>query len=150
MKKSYKIPTIGSLITSEGSLSMSVAIDRVGEAFREYYVTSKLHQRDLQDKSNRDWATRTPKQFARLARRNPVRYLSRSRFFHYDEVNRVFSLDESLHPYAGPKLVRHIKDILEVSGNRLFRQALQRSRRWLRQLIWLSRRDRQCPTTINW
>ncbi len=113
MTKSYKIPTISSLITSDGDLSMSVSIDTVGETFREYYISSKQHQQDLQDKSNRDWATWSLEQFTRLARRNPVHYLSRSRFFHYDEINQVFSLDESLRPYAGPALAEHIKDILK-------------------------------------
>ncbi len=113
MTKSYKIPTIGSLITSDGDLSMSVPIDTVGETFREYYISSKQHQQDLQDKSNRNWPTWSLEQFTRLARRNPVHYLSRSRFFHYDQINQVFSLDESLRPYAGPALVEHIKDILE-------------------------------------
>jgi hypothetical protein len=120
MSKSYKIPTISSLITSDGELSMSVPLDRVGETFQEYYVTSKLHQQDLQDKSNRDWATWTTEQFTRLARRNPVHFLSHSRFFHYDEINRVFSLDESLRPYAGPRLVLHIKDILKYRETRYF------------------------------
>ena len=120
MTKSYKIPTIDSLITSDSSLSMSVPLDRVGESFQEYYVTSKQHQQDLHNKSNRDWARWTVKQFTSLARRNPVRYLSRSKFFHYDQINQVFSLDSCLKPYAGPTLARHIKDILEYRGTDYF------------------------------
>lgn len=120
MTKSYKIPTIDSLIMSDGNLSMSVPLDTVGERFQEYYVTSKQHQQDLNNKSNRDWAHWTLKQFAGLARKNPVHYLSRSKFFHYDEVNQVFSLDECLHQHAGPALVRHIKDILEYRGTDYF------------------------------
>jgi superfamily II DNA or RNA helicase len=120
MTKSYKIPTIDSLIMSDGNLSMSVPLDTVGERFQEYYVTSKQHQQDLNNKSNRDWAQWTLKQFAGLARKNPVHYLSRGKFFHYDEINQVFSLNECLHPYAGPALVSHIKDILEYRGTDYF------------------------------
>lgn len=122
MTKSYKMPTIDSFITADGNLSMSVSLDLIGERFRDYYVSSKVHQQDLTDKSNRDWATWSLKEFASLARRNPVRFLSRSRFFHYDEINQVFSLDESLKPYAGPELALHIKDILRYRGTDYFRK----------------------------
>ena len=68
MTKSYKIPTINSLITDDNNLSMSVPLDIVGERFQEYYVTSKQHQQDLHDRSNRDWAQWTLRQFTSLAR----------------------------------------------------------------------------------
>lgn len=60
--------TIGSFITPDGSMSMSVPLSTVGEGFRQYYVTSKVHQRDLTDKSNRDWAQWTLEEFMSLAR----------------------------------------------------------------------------------
>ena len=61
------MPTIDSFITADGNLSMSVSLDLIGERFRDYYVSSKVHQRDLTDKSNRDWATWSLKEFASLA-----------------------------------------------------------------------------------
>lgn len=127
MTKSHKMPTIGFFITSDGSTSMSVPLSTVGEGFRQYYVTSKVHQRDLTDKSNRDWAQWTLEEFMSLARTNPVHFLSRSRFFCYDEVNRVFSLDASLQPYAGPTLASHIRDIVRYRGTNYFARRYRES-----------------------
>jgi len=120
--KSYKMPTIESFITADGDLSISVSADLIGERFRDYYVNSKVHQQDLTDKSNRGWATWSLIQFTKLAIKNPVHFLSRNRFFHYDEINRMFRLDDSLKPYAGPHLALHIKDILKYRGTDYFRK----------------------------
>jgi superfamily II DNA or RNA helicase/HKD family nuclease len=120
MTKSYKVPTIDSFIAADGSMSLTVPLTQVGERFQNFYVTSKVHQQDLTDKSNRDWSTWTLKQFTSLVKRNPIRFLSRGEFFHFDEINQVFSLDSSLEPYAGPTLASHIKDILKYRVTNYF------------------------------
>lgn len=114
MTKSYKIPTISSFLATDGNLSLRVTLDAIGRELERFFRDSKTHQQDLTDKSNRDWPRWTLEQFKKLARRNPVHFLLRSmsNFFHFDEVNQIFSLDSSLEPYAGRSLASHITDIL--------------------------------------
>jgi hypothetical protein len=85
-------------------------------------VNDLVHQKDLQDKSNRDFREWTVDHFAKLARKNPIRFLSRGRFFHYDEVNRVFYLDPGLEDHLGPDLAAHVRDILDYRTVQYFRR----------------------------
>jgi hypothetical protein len=45
-----------------------------------------------------------------------------SPFFHYDEINKVFWLDESLQGYLTPGLAAHVRDILEYRRVDFFRK----------------------------
>ena len=112
MTKAYKVPTIRALLDGD-ELLHSVPLQRVGEYFRKFYVDTPLHQKDLSDRSNAGWESWNLSHFSQVARRNPVHFLSRGKFFHYDEINQVFSLDDSLKPFLGPMLASHVKDILE-------------------------------------
>jgi superfamily II DNA or RNA helicase/HKD family nuclease len=121
MVKSYKIPTIQSFL-SEGSMTRKVQIEKVGESFEAYYRDFKVHQKDLNNKSNKDWMDWSAEKFTRLAIRNPVKFLSKKRFFHYDEINRVFMLEEELEPYIGKELAYHMEDILKYRSTDYFRK----------------------------
>lgn len=57
------------------------------------------------------------------ARRNPVHFLTKgSPFFHYDQINQVFWLDEKLQEYLTPALAGHVRDILEYRRVDFFRK----------------------------
>jgi len=121
MTKAYKVPTIGALLDGD-SLQERVPMKIVGENFRRFYLESTLHQKDLRDKSNKGWETWEQEKFTELARKNPVHFLSKSRFFNYDEVNRVFYLSDELKPYLGAELAGHVSDILEFRRINYFRR----------------------------
>ena len=53
--KAYKLPTLRALLTEEGGIRPSVSLREIGEEFIRFYHENPLHQRDLQDKSNRNW-----------------------------------------------------------------------------------------------
>lgn len=122
MNKSYKIPVIASLINDDGTMKARVSLDRIAENFRDFYVSFPVHQKDLHDKSNKGWRNWDTKQFGSLARRNPVHFLSGRAFFNYDEVNKIFYLDEALEPYLSPAMAGHIKDILTWRERDYFRK----------------------------
>lgn len=122
MTKSYKIPVIASLLNDDGTMEARVSLERIAESFRDFYVNYPVHQKDLQDKSNRGWRKWDTKQFGSLARRNPVHFLSRRPFFNYDEVNKVFYFDKELTPYLSPLMAEHIKDILAWRERDYFRK----------------------------
>src|SRR6056297_1101953 len=121
MAKSYKIPTIRAFISGE-TIERKITIERVEKSFEDYYRDYKVHQKDLSDKSNKDWKDWDTEKFTRLAIRNPVKFLSKKRFFHYDEINRVFMLEEELEPYLGKELASHMEDILEYRSTDYFRK----------------------------
>lgn len=122
MSKAYKMPTIGSLLSNE-TISKRVQIQAIGQNFMDFYVNTPLHQKDLRDKSNRNWSEWTVDKFTNLARKNPVHFLSKSsNFFNYDEINKVFYLDDSLDNYLCPALAEHVKDILDYKTIYYFRR----------------------------
>lgn len=121
MSKSYKIPTIEAFL-SGGSIRSKVPIEIVGKKFETYYRDFKFHQRDFGDKSNKDWKDWDTEKFTRLAIRNPVKFLSKKRFFHFDEINRVFMLEDELGPYEGKELASHMEDILKYRSSDYFRK----------------------------
>jgi hypothetical protein len=106
-----------------------VSLREIGEEFIRFYHENPLHQRDLQDKSNRNWRSWGVEEFAELARKNPVHFLTQgSLFFHYDEINKVFWLDESLRPYLTAGLAGHLRDILEYRRVDFFRKRYREDR----------------------
>ena len=87
-----------------------------------FYRDNPVHQKDLRDGSNKNWREWGIKEFARLAKVNPVRYLSKGRFFHYDEVNKVMYLNPEVEPFLSPQLAAHVEDILEFRRIDYFRR----------------------------
>lgn len=121
MSKSYKIPTLMAFL-DEDELHVAVTIEEVGQSFKDYYAASPVHQKDLHDKSNRDWQSWNLSQFVSLARRNPVHFLSRTQFFDYDQGSDIFSIDEALSSYISPDLARHMQDIVLFKSRDYFRR----------------------------
>lgn len=120
MSKAYKLPTIATLIEDQ-TTNKEVSLEKIGEKFMLFYTQTPLHQKDLKDESNKDWRNWTTIQFTNLARRNPVNFLSKSKFFNYDEINQIFSISDELVPYLSPELTEHILDILEYRRLKYFR-----------------------------
>lgn len=125
MVKAYKIPTVASFLDLHGVVP-KVSLARIGRSMLDFYHDNAVHQNDLTGKSNRNWRLWGEKEFAALSRRNPVRYLNKSRFFHYDEVNEQFSLAAGLHPFLSPILAGHIRDILVYRCRDFFYKRCQR------------------------
>lgn len=121
MNKAYKMPTIGSLL-SGGDISKRVSLETIGRNLMDFYANTPLHQKDLRDKSNREWRSWDAGKFADLARRNPVHFLSKGRFFHYDKTKEVFYLDDSLDQYLSPALAEHVRDILDFRTASYFKK----------------------------
>lgn len=121
MTKAYKLPTIWAFL-SKGSIVPRVELNEIAEKMRSFYQDYPLHQKDLNNQSNRNWKEWGIKEFARLAKNNPVKFLSRGRFFHYDEINRVMYLDPEIEPFLSPKLAAHVEDILTYRRIDYFRR----------------------------
>jgi len=121
LTKAYKLPTVSAFLQG-GTIVERVPLERIGQEMMDFYHQHPLHQQDLNNQSNRNWREWKVDQFSQLARKNPVKFLARERFFHYDEINRVMYLDENLKPYLSPQLAEHVRDILEFRRIDYFRK----------------------------
>jgi superfamily II DNA or RNA helicase len=119
--KAYKLPTIKAFL-NQGTIKARVKLEEIGEEMMSFYRDYPLHQKDLNNKSNRNWRKWGVDEFARLAKDNPVKFLSRGEFFHYDEINRVMYLDSEIESFLSPKLAAHVNDILKYREIDYFRR----------------------------
>lgn len=122
LTKAYKLPTIGAFMRDDGGMSGKVGLDEIGRSMMRFYADHPLHQKDLSNESNRGWQQWTSDDFTRLARRNPVTFLCRGRFFKYDEVDRVMHLSPKIHAHLTPRFASHVQDILEFRRIDYFRR----------------------------
>ncbi|NLA05599.1 MAG: hypothetical protein GX881_07815 [Firmicutes bacterium] len=113
MVKSYKIPVISAFLSDEGGILSSVTLSSIGKRFMSFYKEDKLHQKDLTDKSNKGWESWGLNHFINLAKKNPVHYLCKGKFFHYDESSNTMYLDQNLYDYPAVTLAAHVREILE-------------------------------------
>lgn len=111
MTKSYKIPTLLCFIENNTWI-MNVSKERLQEVWADYYL-KPIHAKDmLRNKNTKKWREWKKDELSKLAIKNPVKYLAKSKFFHYDQINKIFSIQESLKSYLTPRLARHFSDIL--------------------------------------
>ena len=121
LTKAYKIPTIKTFLR-EDTIVSRVELQEIAQCMMEFYRDYPMHQKDLGDRSHRNWRTWGVEQFGSLAKKNPVKYLSNGRFFHYDEINQTMYLDREIEQFMSPRLAAHLRDILEFRRIDYFRR----------------------------
>ncbi|ADQ13701.1 type III restriction protein res subunit [Halanaerobium hydrogeniformans] len=124
MSKLYKIPVLLSLL-EDGELKAEVSIEEVGLSFMNFYKNNKRFQKDLNNKKHKGWKNWDKKRFIREARINPVKYLSKKKYFIYDEINKKFLLHEDIKSYLSHDLSRHFKDIVDFRKMRYYNNRLK-------------------------
>lgn len=113
MTKSYKIPLLSSLLTADGNIVKSVSLKKIGETLQAFLLENRLHQKDMQDKRSGGWESWPPEKYENVMRKNPVHFLTKAnKYYHFDEVNKSFYLDESVEDFLNPALAAHVRDIL--------------------------------------
>jgi len=119
--KAYKLPTIRAFLYHE-TIIERVNLKKIGAEMMRFYRDYPLHQKDMNNRSNRNWMNWGVDEFVRLAKDNPVKFLSRGRFFHYDEINKNLYLDAEIKDFLSPKLAAHVDDILKYREIDYFRR----------------------------
>lgn len=119
MTKSYKIPTLLSFVIDE-TMVTEISVEEVGEKFMNYYVNNKVHRKDFRDKKHKNWRTWDSKRYIKEVEKNPIHYLSKSKFFDYDEINKTFSIADEIEYYIDEKFLAHYLDILKYRELRYF------------------------------
>jgi hypothetical protein len=68
MSKSYKIPTIETFV-KDREFQWKVSLEEVGKNFMNFYVLHPQHQKDLNNKSNKNWRKWDINKFTNLAKK---------------------------------------------------------------------------------
>ncbi len=119
MTKSYKIPAILSLLTGV-EIKKEASADIIGKGFKEFY-SDELHGRDLNNKRHKNWKEWQLSDFEKLALDNPVKFLSKGKFFEYDKASKLFSIADPYHSELMKyKLAEDIKERLNYRNINYF------------------------------
>ncbi|MBI9032235.1 DEAD/DEAH box helicase family protein [bacterium] len=118
MTKLYKMPTILSLIQND-TLQAQTTLENITHNFK-YFYQSSVNAKDLNDKNNRNYQTWSDKDWANLAERNPIHFLSQNpnSIFTYDQGKKIFSLKLNDHDLKilkkfNEELTYFVKDRIE-------------------------------------
>lgn len=111
MSKSYKIPVFLSLVDGE-EIYESVTIEEVGRSFQDFYVNHKFRQKDLNNKRHKNWLDWDLSKYIKEAKMNPVKFLSNSDFYWYDDAEERFGLSLELIGYFSPAFTEHFLDVV--------------------------------------
>ena len=130
MTKTYKMPLLLAFYRPDG-IQSSVTDSMVYHSFLQYYRTGRNRVDMLQDKSTKNFAQWTEKEYVSLAKRNPVHFMLKSHgqwFCQKDDC--VLSLSESLRPWLqNPEFIRQMKDAIDYRTLDYYRKRFQ-SGRW--------------------
>lgn len=119
MSKSYKIPVLKSFISKDG-IKNRVSLDEIGKIYMEYYLNDKRHSLDLNNKKHKDFRNWDIEKFKKEALINPIKFLSKGKYFNYDETSQEFFINEEIYPYMNKEFENHFKDIIKYKGNNYF------------------------------
>lgn len=111
MSKSYKIPVFLSLVDGE-EMYEAVTIEEVGRSFQDFYVNHKFRQKDLNNKRHKNWQDWDLPKYIKEAKMNPVKFLRKSDFYCYDDVEERFGLLPELIEYFSPAFTEHFLDVV--------------------------------------
>lgn len=101
-------------------LVTDVSIEEVGKTFMDYYKNNRTHRRDFTDKKHKNWQKWDLKRYTREAVQNPVKFLSRSKFFNHDEINRRFTIIDDIEAFIDKRFTMHYLDIIKYRELRYF------------------------------
>ena len=112
MTKSYKIPVLLSFV-KDNKMVLEVPVEEVGRNFMDYFLSNQVHSKDFRDKKHKKWRQWTLERYTKEAVQNPIKFLSRSKFFAHDEINNIFSITKEIAFLNDELFVQHYLDIIK-------------------------------------
>lgn len=115
MSKSYKMPILKAFY-NEGNIKMAIDAEDVYKAFKDFYSYGSNGVDMLRHKSTANFKTWGQKEYVKLAKDNPIKFLkqSSSDFFKNKEGYEI-ALAEEIEPFTHLESFKlHYKDIVEL------------------------------------
>lgn len=115
MSKTYKMPILLAFY-NHGDFKMTINDDDIYESFKSFYEKNGSNGSDmLKDKSTRDFKSWCKKEYVKLAKNNPVKYLAKSHsdFFYINEEGD-FSIREDIGEFIkDEEFLEGVKDAVD-------------------------------------
>jgi hypothetical protein len=113
MSKTYKIPLLKAFI-KENSISLKCSEDDIYKSFKEFYTNPENIGDMLRHNKTKQFERWGKKEYLKLAKENPIKYLIKTEGDYFKMENDYFCLNEQLKPVITNKIfVKNYEDILE-------------------------------------
>lgn len=124
MTKTYKIPVLLAFY-NDGNIKLKINDDDIYKSFLKFYLNSSNAIDLLRDKSTSNFKSWSKKDYVKLARKNPIKFLKKThQKFFYDD-GKYFCLNNDLKEFINNVAFRnHFKDILEFRNKEFYRNRL--------------------------
>lgn len=126
MSKSYKIPLLWAFYNN-GNMKLKIDEDDIFNSFKLFYNQAN-NGVDLQgSKTTQDYKTWGKKEFLKLAKNAPIKYLSEGTGEYFYKQDNLFCISEILRPYIKDKIfINEFKDAVEGLENKYYKRGISK------------------------
>ena len=123
MSKSYKIPLLWAFYNN-GNIKLKIDEDEIYNSFKKFY-SNKENAKDLQgQKSTQGYENWGKKEYVKLAKDNPIKYLADKTSQYFYKEDDKFCLSENLQQYIHQnEFIEAFKDAILSIGYRYFKRS---------------------------
>lgn len=123
MSRSYKIPLLLAFYNN-GDIKLKIDEDDIYNSFKKFY-SNKENAKDLQgQKSTRGYENWGKKEYIKLAKDNPIKYLADKTSQYFYKEDDKFCLSENLQPYIHQnEFIEEFKYAIQILENRYFKRS---------------------------
>ncbi|WP_334293226.1 helicase-related protein [Sporanaerobium hydrogeniformans] len=126
MSKSYKMPILKAFY-NEGDIKMAIDTEDVYQAFKDFYSHGSNGVDMLRHKSTAGFKTWGQKEYVKLAKDNPIKFLKQSASdFFKDKEGYEIALADEIEPFTHLESFKmHYKDIVELRVLTYYKERLE-------------------------
>jgi len=127
MSKSYKIPLLWAFYNN-GNMKLKIDEDDIYKSFENFY-SKEENEIDLQSqKSTEGYENWSKKEYVKLAKDKPIKYLSEGTPEYFCKENDLFCLCDKLEPYINNKeFINEFKQAIELLEAKYYKRELKRA-----------------------
>lgn len=124
MSKTYKLPVFLAFY-NEGSFKTKVDDEDIYKSFKNFYSKASNGIDLLRHNSTSDYKNWGKKEYVKLAKDNPIKYLLKSDSEFFYKEGDTFCLNSELESFKDNKaFLKHFKDAVEFRGREFYRRRL--------------------------
>ena len=125
MSKSYKIPLLWAFYNN-GNIKLKIDEDEIYNSFKKFY-SNKENAKDLQgQKSTQGYENWGKKEYVKLAKDNPIKYLADKTSQYFYKEDDKFCLSENLQQYIHQnEFIEEFRYAIQSLENRYFKRAIE-------------------------
>lgn len=128
MSKTYKMPILLAFY-NEGNFKMTINDDDIYGSFKRFYENGSNGSDMLKDKGTRNFKTWGKKEYVKLAKINPIKYLAKthSDFFYINEEGN-FSIREDIEKFIkNEEFLKQVKDAIDFRCKEYYKMRFEKN-----------------------